>query len=152
MASFSCGFILHVTNQTNLYAVHHDKGNFNILEEEFRTLIAVLLLSMCCKVSYRNFYWADESYTHHEAVSSAVCRNRFRELLLSFHLTDNTQTTEGRYYKVRVLFEKLYFNFKQYGSFVSLSADESIVLYYRKHSTKQFIRGCPIRFGFKLFP
>ena len=145
MASFSCGFILHVTNQTNLYAVHHDKDKFNILEEEFRNLIAVLLLSMCCKVSYRKFY------THHEAVSSAVCRNRFRELLLSFHLTDNTQTTEGRYYKVRVLFEKLYINFKQYGSFVSLSADESIVLYYRKHSTKQFIRGCPIRFGFKLF-
>ena len=100
MVSFSGGFVLHVTKQTNLYAVHHEKGNFNILEDEFRTLIAVLLLSVCCKVSYRNFYWANVPYTHNEAVSSAVCRNRFRELLLSFHLADNTQTTEGRYYKV----------------------------------------------------
>ena len=50
-----------------------------------------------------------------------------------------------------ILFEKLDFNFKQYGSFVSHSVDESIIPYYGKHGTKQFIRGKPIRFGFKLW-
>ena len=59
--------------------------------------------------------------------------------------------TEDRYYKLRVLFEKLNLNFKQYGSFVNHSIDESIIPYYGKHSTKQFIRGKPIRFGFKLW-
>ena len=67
---FSGGFVLHVTNQINLYAVHHDKGNFNILEDEFRTLIAVLLLIVCCKVPYRNFYWADAPYTLHSLMCS----------------------------------------------------------------------------------
>ena len=58
--------------------------------------------------------------------------------------------TQCRYYKVRVLFEKLNFNFKQYRSFVNHSVDESIIPYYEKHGTEQFIRGKPIRLGFKL--
>jgi len=32
-----------------------------------------------------------------------------------------------------------------------LSIDESMVPYYGRHSTKQFIRGKPIRFGYKLW-
>ena len=80
-----------------------------------------------------------------------MSRNRFREILSNLHLADNKQITEDRYYKVRVLFEKLNFNFKQYGSFVNHSISDSIIPYYGKHGTKQFIRGKPIRFGFKLW-
>ena len=63
-AMFSDDLVLHVTNQTNHYAVQHGKGNLNILEDEFRTFIAVLLLSGCCKVPHRNLYWADAPDTH----------------------------------------------------------------------------------------
>ena len=80
-----------------------------------------------------------------------MSRNKFREILSNLHLADNTQITDDRHYKVRVLFEKLNFNFKQYGSFANHSVDESIIPYYGKHGTKQFIRGKPIRFGFKLW-
>ena len=77
--------------------------------------------------------------------------NRFQEILSNLHLIDNTQITEDRYYKVRVLFEKFNFNFIQYGSFVNHSVDENIIPYYGKHDTKQFSRGNYIRFGFKLW-
>ena len=87
--------------------------------------------------------------THNEAVSCAISRNRFREILSNFHLVDNTQIKEDRYCEVQVLFQKLNFNFKQCGSFVNHSVDESIIPYYGKHGTKQFIRGMSIRFGFK---
>ena len=150
-AMFSGDLVLHVTNQTKLYAVQHGKGNLNILEDKIGTFIAVLLLSGYCKVPYRDLYWADAPDTHNATVSCAMSKNTFQEILSSFHLADNTQITEDRYYKVRVLFEKLNFNFKQYGSFVSHSVDESIIPYYGKHSTKQFIRGKPIKFGFKLW-
>lgn len=33
----------------------------------------------------------------------------------------------------------------------NLSIDESMIPYYGRHSSKQFIRGKPIRFGFKLW-
>ena len=72
-------------------------------------------------------------------------------MLSNLHLADNTQITEDRYYKIQVLFEKLNFNFKQYGSFVNHSVDESIIPYYGKHGTKQFIRERPIRFGFQIW-
>ena len=53
---FSDDLVLHLTNQTNLYAVRYGKGNLNILGDEIRSFIAVLLLSGCCKVPYRDLY------------------------------------------------------------------------------------------------
>ena len=63
-------------------------------------------------------------------------RNTFREILSKLYLDENTQITEDRYCKVGVLFEKLNFNFKQCGSFVNHSVNESIIAYYGKHGTK----------------
>ena len=58
-AMFFDGLVLHVINQTNLYAVQHGKFNLNNLENEIRNFIAVLLLPGYCKVQYRHLYWAD---------------------------------------------------------------------------------------------
>ena len=41
--------------------------------------------------------------------------------------------------------------FKLYNNYVNFSIDESIIPYYGRHGTKQFIRGKPIRFGVKLW-
>ena len=93
---FSDDLVLHVTN----YAVEHDKGNLNIFQDKIWTFIAVLLLSGYCNVSYRDLCWADAPDTHNEAVSCAMSRIRFREILSNLHLADSTQITEDRYYKV----------------------------------------------------
>ena len=150
-AMFFDDLVLHVANQTNLYSVQHGKGNLSILEDEIRTFIAALLLSGYCKVPYQDLYWADAPVTHIEAVSYAMSRNRFWEIVSNLHLGGNTQIAEDRYYKVQILFEKLNFNFKQHGSFVNHSIDESIIPYYSKHGTKKFVRAKPIRFGFKFW-
>ena len=52
--------------------MQHVKGNLNILEDEIRTFITVLLLSGYCKAPYRDLYWADAPDTHNEAVSCAI--------------------------------------------------------------------------------
>ena len=75
---FSDDLVLHVTNLTKLYALQHGKDNLNILEDEIRTFIVVLLLSEYCKVPYQDFYWADAPDTHNEAVSCAISKNRFQ--------------------------------------------------------------------------
>ena len=90
-----------------VYAVQHGKGNLNILEDEISASIAVLLLPEYCKVPYRDLYWADAPDAHNEAVSCAMSRNRFRAILSNLHLADNTQITEDRYNKVRVLYLKI---------------------------------------------
>ena len=48
-----------------------------------------------------------------------MSRNRFQEILSNLYLDDNTQIAKDRYYKVRVLFEKLNFHFKPCGSFAN---------------------------------
>ena len=95
-AMFSGDLVLHVKNQSNLYAVQHGKGNLNILENEIRTFTAVLLLSGYCKVPYRDLHWADAPDTHNEAVSCEMSRNRFWEILSNLHLADNIQITKDR--------------------------------------------------------
>ena len=62
------------------------------------------------------------------------------------HRLKKIDTKKYEYY-----FEKPNFSFKQYGSFVDHSIDESIIPYCGKHDTKQFLREKPIRFGFKLW-
>ena len=74
---FSDDLVLHVRNNSNLYAEQHVKGNLNILEDEIRTFIAVSLLPEYCKFPYGNLYLADAPDTSNEAVSCAIIRNRF---------------------------------------------------------------------------
>ena len=54
--------------------------------------------------------------------------------------------------KVEPLYQLLYENFQRYGIFhENLSIDESMVPYFGRHSCKQFIRGKPIRFVYKIW-
>ena len=59
--------------------------------------------------------------------------------------------TTDSYYKIRPLFREINQCFKIFLLPSDISIDETMIKYYGKHGTKQFIRGKPIRFGFKLF-
>ena len=80
-------------------------------------------------------------------------KNRFMSLKQHLHFNDNSKIPENcsdRCYKIRPLITCLSENFIQFGYFHSdYSIDEKIVGYYGRYPIKQFIRGKPIRFGFK---
>ena len=66
---------------------------------------------------------------------------------------DNMAMDDNRSYKVRPLFQllskasiDLNMNCKEY-----YSNNEMMVPYYRRYGDKQYIRGKPVRFGFKLW-
>ena len=144
-------FLMQCLEQTNLYAAQHGKESLNVQEEEMATVIVILLMSGYCRVLQRDLYWSDSPDTHNDAVCRAMSRNRFREIFANLHLADNSDINDDRYYKVRQLFEHLNSTFKQFFTVVHYSIDESIIPYFGKHGTKQFICGKPIRFGFKLW-
>ena len=103
-AMFSDNLVLHVTNQTNLYAVQHGKGTMK--EEIWRMKLEFLLQFYCCQGIAKfhiEIFIGQMHLTHNKAVSCAMNRNRFREILSNVHLADNTQITEDdtakhRYY------------------------------------------------------
>ena len=71
-----------------------------------------------------------------------------------FHLVDNRELENNlnKMAKVAPIYDTLNSALVQYGIFHKfLSVDESMVPYYGRHSCKMFIRGKPIRFGYKIW-
>ena len=72
-------------------------------------------------------------------------------MLQCLHYADNSRITSDRYYKIRPLFTEINRRFKTFPLSPDISIDETMIKYYGKSGSKEFTRGKPIRFGFKLF-
>lgn len=142
----------HITKMTNLYAMQNSK-QIAATPSEIRLVIAILLISGYVPLVNRRMYWDSSEDVHNAAVSSAMTVNRFEELLRYMHVCDNTDLdANDKLAKLRPLFVMLNERFVQHWPVEQdISIDESMVPYYGRHSSKQFIRGKPIRFGFKVW-
>ncbi|XP_043191510.1 piggyBac transposable element-derived protein 3-like [Amphibalanus amphitrite] len=80
-------------------------------------------------------------------------RNRFELIKRYLHFADNEHLPTGdKIAKVRPLFEELNRVLLQFGVIhPQLSIDEQMVPYFGRHSSKMFMKGKPVRFGFKLW-
>lgn len=103
----------------------------------------------------RHLYWSHDTDVRNEGISATMSRNRFDEMMLYLHVSDNANLDAGdTFSKVRLLISLLNVKFLLYFTFLKtqhLSIDESMVPYFGKHGAKQFIRGKPIRFGYKMW-
>ena len=90
---------------------------------------------------------------HNNMVANAMRRNRFIQIQKYIHMADNTKINEmDRVWKLRPLMNKLKEKcLNHFQPVKNLSFDESMVKYYGRHGCKQFIRGKPIRFGYKMW-
>lgn len=80
-------------------------------------------------------------------------RNKFEQIMQFLHCADNNFVDEkDKMWKLRPIIDVLKRNIKNHFVPVeNLSYDESMVEYFGKHGCKQFIRGKPVRFGFKIW-
>ena len=143
-----------LVENTNKYArVAKGKPSFQTTSGEFRLFLAILYTSGYAPLPRRRLYWDQGDDVHNNAISAAMPRNRFDELMQCLHVADNDNLPPGdRFAKVRPLFTALNKRFlMMFPGDLNLSIDESMVPYFGMHSAKQFIRGKPIRFGFKVW-
>ena len=140
-----------IVEQTCIYASQSNEHNFSFNAEDLKVFVGILLYSGYRSMPREDMYWQLCEDTHTPIVSQNMSRNRFREIKRFIHLADNTKLdTTDKMAKVRPLSKILSTNFCQYGYMhEKLSVDESMVRYFGSHSSKQFIRGKPVRFGFK---
>lgn len=142
-----------ICRETAIYAMQ--KGSqIQVCHEDVYKYIAVLLLSGYCRVPHRDMYWEQRPDTHNLLVSNAMKRGPFRELHRFLHFNDNSHIDNtDRVYKVRTVIQHLNEKFqemiKPLGKKISI--DEAMEPYFGKHYMKQFIRGKPIRYGFKFW-
>ena len=151
---FTEDMIEYVTTCTNRYAHEHcNNPNFTTSPTEIRKFCGILLLSGYHEVPHVSNYWSTQPDLGVPAAFNTMSRNRFQEIKRYIHFADNKNLQPGdKMAKISPMYNKLNQQLVQYGMFHDLlSVDESMVPYYGRHSSKMFIKGKPIRFGYKLW-
>ena len=127
---------------------------FSLSDQELKAFIGILLYSGYSPLPSERMYWSNDDDLSRPIVRQAMTRSEYLKIKSYLHVQDNNKQKESkdRGFKVRPLIEMINKSFQQYGIFESkLAIDEMIVRYYGHNSLKQFIRGKPIRFGYKLW-
>lgn len=135
------------------YALFMNCPDPKVTAKEMRVFLAILILSGYCVVPGKRFYWESASDMRNEMVYNAMRRERFAQIMRFVHLVDNTKPDlNDKMWKLRpfmtLLKKKFLTLFRPVRQF---DYDESMVAYYGRHGCKQFIRGKPIRFGYKVW-
>ncbi|XP_055910479.1 piggyBac transposable element-derived protein 2-like [Eupeodes corollae] len=138
-------------NQTMLYADQQNKDSFSFNDEDLKFCIGILLFSGYHSEAREFMYWKQAADTHVPIIANRMSRNRFQEIKRFIHFADNnTLDMNDTMAKLRPLSKLLCQKFQKWGyMYDHLSIDESMVTYFGRHSSKQFKRGKPVRFGFK---
>jgi hypothetical protein len=114
----------------------------------------MLLHSGYNQIPRRKMLWEKKPDCHNQLVADSVRRAEVDAVLQCLHFNDNCQMNgEDGYYKVRPIFDNLN-RCSKYSTHLSkdgrYSVDEMMIPYYGRHSSKQYIRGKPVRYGFKV--
>lgn len=146
-------FMEHVCKETVRYA--SQKGvSFTLSVQELYKYFGILILSGYHPLPCRRMYWESRNDTHSHLVSNSFSRNRFEQIHRFLHFNDNTlHVRSNKVYKIQPIIDHVNERFQYYiqplkGHF---SVDEAMEPYYGHHSMKQFIRGKPIRYGYKFW-
>lgn len=141
-----------LTTETNRYLGRKNLAS-DIKIEEMKCMIGILLVSGYSSVNRRRMYWENSPDVKNELIVSALSRDRFSYIFSNLHCADNHQLdSSDKFAKVRPLMNKLSAEFLNHCPHKeNHSVDEAMVPYFGRHGCKQFIRGKPIRYGFKLW-
>ena len=142
-----------IVEQNNLYA-RRDKNNqdFEVSSSKLCRSLGILLLSGYHSVPSERDFWSNQRDLGVPVAPEAFFSKHFLKIKSTFHLVDNQILTSAsdKMAKVLPLYNSLNASLVQFGVFYKdLSIDELMVPYFGRHSCKMFIRGKPIRFGYK---
>ena len=151
---FDDAVLQYIVDMTNLYATR-DKGlvGFSTNSSEIRTFIAILLLSGYNDRPRLRMFWEKSPDVYCEAVSNAMSRTRFEDIMKCFHICDNLNLARGdKMAKVRPFFDMINQRcLDNRANLPNLSIDEAMLPYYCRNSSKQRIQNKPIRVGYKMW-
>lgn len=141
-----------LVDSTMKYAgVNCNDPTFRTDYDEICQFIGILFVSgYSPKPSIRS-YWSDSPTLGVPCIKEVMTRVRFKRIKKYFHVCDNQNLdANDKFAKVTPLNNMMNSRFMQFGIFSHhLSIDEQMIAYFGRHSCKMFIKGKPIRFGFK---
>ena len=154
---FTDDILEHIQRETLRYALEIKNDSlFSIDLNELRVFIGILIFSGYVKMPSERMYWSEAvDLQANKLVREAMTRGSYQKIKQYLHVQNNNGRKVGdtdRGFKVRPLIEMLNETFKKFGIYQqNLAVDEMMVRYYGHHGLKQYMRGKPIRFGYKLW-
>lgn len=126
-------------------------NSFSTDAAEIRQFIGILFITGYNTRPKIDNYWSTNRTLECPLIRETMPRNRFVRLKRYFHVCNNRELDKNdKFSKVTPLNDLMNKKFMQFGLFShNLSIDEQMIAYFGRHSCKMFIKGKPIRFGFK---
>nr|CAI5831567.1 unnamed protein product [Callosobruchus analis]CAI5839624.1 unnamed protein product [Callosobruchus analis] len=145
--------MLHILEESKKYALFLNCPDPNVTVEELRCFLAILVVSGYNILPGKRFYWDSGDDMSNDMVKEAMRRDRFVQIMRFMHCADNTRMDpKDKMWKLRPIISKLQESFLKYYKLTEhMNYDESMIKYFGRHNCKQFIRGKPIRFGYKVW-
>lgn len=138
-----------------MYAMRKGRPDLvsKISPNTLRVSHALMYLTGYLTPSTRKMYWENREDTMNPFVKKAMSRNLFIDIITHTYFVDKVVPDAGdRFWKVRPLFDQLNETAKQYVKHPErVCVDEGMIKYFGPHPLKQFLRGKPIRFGYKVW-
>lgn len=142
-----------IVNFSIKYAVDNNRHSFAVTVTEMKRFFGIVLLSEYHTLPATKIYWSKDEDKSAPIVRKCMSRNKFDSIKRNIHFCDNeTLDKNDKFAKVRPIINAINQKNLQFGIFAhNLSIDEEMVPYFGRDGCKMFIRGKPVRFGFKLW-
>lgn len=138
---------------SNEYAVKLDNVNPQITRLDLLRFIGIMVIGGYNVLPSSVMMWSSKDDTYNKLVAECMSSKRFLSIAKYIHFAPlDGFNPNDKMWKLRPLTDRLNENFKRH--FVPeqhLSYDESMIAYYGRHGCKQFIKGKPLRFGYKVW-
>jgi hypothetical protein len=148
---FDSEVLTKIVDYSNKYAHDNNRHLFQLNIVTLKKFIGILILTGYHTLPAAKLYWSKDEDMGLPLVRKCMSRNKFMTIKQNIHLSDNNKLDENdKFSKLRPVFDMINEKNLQFGIFShNLSIDEEMVPYFGRHSCKMFIRGKPVRFGFK---
>lgn len=142
-----------MVDETIRYARQKNDVTFNLTVKDMEKFLGIILFTGYHHLPQEDMYWSRADDCNTPLVHETMPRQRFRDIKKYLHLCNNDSLdTQDKLGKVRRFIEMFCQKLQQFGIFSeNLSVDEEMIPYTGKHSAKMYMRGKPIKFGFKLW-
>jgi DNA excision repair protein ERCC-6 len=147
-------FVEELVRVSRIYAVRKGRLDLQakITNNSLRTSMAVMFLTGYLTPSNRMLFWENRPDTVNMFVRRAISRNLFQIIKFTYFTDRVIPDPADRFWKVRSLFPHLNQTAKKFEQHpAAVSVDERMVKYFGPHPLKQFMRGKPVRFGYKVW-
>lgn len=148
---FPQSFFELLAEKTNQYALQKNIA-LSVTVSDIENFIALHILMGVYKFPRIRMYW--EKSCNITIFSETMSRDKFFRMRTCLHAVDNLSKPEGTtdaFWKVRPFFETVRRRCTELVVEENVAVDEQMVPFTGQHRAKQYIRGKPCPWGFKLF-